>query len=303
MRVTGQIVAAVGVLLLAGCASSPAQPGASASGTCPVAPVRVVVSVNQWGDITSALGGACAQVDTIIADSKIDPHDYEPTPGDIAAFGSASVVVLNGVGYDAWAQKAVAALSTAPAVVDAGVVNSVSVGSNPHLWYRPDAVTATADAITAALTRAAPGAAAFLQQQHAAWLVAMKPYFDEVARVKAGVHGQSYGATESVFDYMAGAVGLVDKTPAGYRQAIANGSDPAPGDLNAFQTALSGKQMTVLIVNTQTAGAVTDQLRAAATGAGVPIVEVTETVPAGAASFQDWQISQLKALATALGIA
>ena len=302
MQTARRIAAAVGVLLVAGCASAPTQSGPSVSGTCPVTPVRVVVSVNQWGDITSALGAACAQVDTIIADSKIDPHDYEPTPGDISAFGSASVVVLNGVGYDAWAQKAVAALSTAPAVVDAGVVNSVALGSNPHLWYRPDAVTATADAITAALARAAPGAASFFQQQHASWLVAMKPYFDEVARVKAGVHAQSYGATESVFDYMAGAVGLVDKTPPGYRQAIANGSDPAPGDLNAFQTALTGKQMTVLIVNTQTAAAVTDQLRAAATGAGVPIVEVTETVPAGAVSFQDWQIHQLTALATALGI-
>jgi zinc/manganese transport system substrate-binding protein len=263
----------------------------------------VVVSVNQWGDIAAALGGACAQVDTIVADSKVDPHAYEPTPADIASFDGAALVLVNGVGYDAWAQKAVAAVSSTATVVDAGAVNSVSTGSNPHLWYDPSYVRATARAITAALQELAPAATAYFRAQHREWVGAMAPYDKEIERLKTAIDGQSYGASETVFDYMATTVGLVNKTPIGYQQATANGSEPAPGDLDAFLTALRDRQMNVLVFNTQTSGAIPDQLKAAATSAGVPIVDVTETVPAGYASFQDWQVSQLKALAVALGIA
>jgi zinc/manganese transport system substrate-binding protein len=303
MHVRTTLGAVLCAALLAACGSGSAAPsdGAAASGSCPATPVRVVVSVNQWGDIASALGGACAQVDTIIADSKIDPHDYEPTPGDIAAFQGTGLVVLNGAGYDAWAGKAVDAASPRPSVVDASVVSSVADGGNPHVWYRPDAVMATAAAITAALSRLAPQASSYFATRHAAWLSAMKPYLDEVAHLKAAMRGQTYGATESVFDYLAAAVGLVDRTPAGYRQAIANGSDPSPGDLYAFLTALHDKEMTVLVYNTQTSSAVTDQLRDAAGAAGVPVVEITETVPSGV-SFPDWQLGQLEALASALGV-
>jgi zinc/manganese transport system substrate-binding protein len=47
---------------------------------------------------------------------------------------------------------------------------------------------------------------------------------------------------------------------------------------------------------------VPDQIRSAAEQAGVPVVEVTETVPPGAESFEDWQVDQLTSLAKALGV-
>ena len=58
----------------------------------------------------------------------------------------------------------------------------------------------------------------------------------------------------------------------------------------------------VLIYNTQTEGSVPEQIRAAAESAGVPVVEVTETVAPGADSFEAWQVAQLTALAKALGV-
>ena len=56
----------------------------------------------------------------------------------------------------------------------------------------------------------------------------------------------------------------------------------------------------MLIYNTQTEGSVPEQIRAAAERAGVPVVEVTETVPPGAQSFEAWQVDQLDCLAKAL---
>ena len=119
--------------------------------------------------------------------------------------------------------------------------------------------------------------------------------------MKAVATGKTYAATESVFDDMAAAVGLVDLTPEGYRAAAANESDPAPADVNAFEELLRGGTVDVLIVNTQTEGSLPAQLRSVAENAGVPIVEVTETVPPGESSFVTWQVDQLKALRAALG--
>ena len=45
-----------------------------------------------------------------------------------------------------------------------------------------------------------------------------------------------------------------------------------------------------------------EQLRSAAEAAGIPVVEVTETVAPGAKSFEAWQVDQLTALAKALGV-
>ena len=68
-----------------------------------------------------------------------------------------------------------------------------------------------------------------------------------------------------------------------------------------FQEALADRTVAVLVFNTQTEGAITDQVRDEADRAGVPVVDVTETVPSGSRSFVSWQVGQLRRLAAALG--
>lgn len=101
---------------------------------------------------------------------------------------------------------------------------------------------------------------------------------------------------------MAAACGLKDLTPTGYQNATANESEPAPGDIAAFNKELTSKAMNVLIYNTQTEGSVPNQLVATANSAKVPVVDVTETMPADATSFEQWQIAQLQQLSNALGL-
>ena len=64
----------------------PAPP--SAAPPARPSPVKVVVTVDQWGDIVEQLGGDCTEVTTIINGGDVDPHDYEPTPADNAAVRS-----------------------------------------------------------------------------------------------------------------------------------------------------------------------------------------------------------------------
>ncbi|KAA0116836.1 metal ABC transporter solute-binding protein, Zn/Mn family [Mycolicibacterium sp. P9-22] len=320
---------AAGLLLvlpvaLSACGSSDQStpPPTAAQGDCPTTPVDVVVSVDQWGKIVSSLAGACADVTTVLSGSSVDPHDFEPAPSDAAAFEGAQLVVINGGHYDEWAAKL--AESTAP---DAPVVDAMAIlagdhqghdheepgaeepgheghsdGTNPHSWYSPVAVTDVATAVTAELTRLSPAAGEYFSARHAEFTSALQPYRDLIAEIKAGATGKSYAATESLFDDMAAELGLANRTPQGYQVASSNESDPSPADLDAFLRLLSDRGVDVLIYNTQTEGSVPEQLRAAAEAAGVPVVDVTETVPPGAPTFEAWQVDQLTTLAEALGV-
>ncbi|OBG81904.1 ABC transporter substrate-binding protein [Mycobacterium sp. E802] len=288
---------------LVACGSEGTQPP-EAGGDCVTTPVNVVVSVDQWGDIVSALGGDCAKVTTVLAGSSVDPHDFEPSPADAAKFQGAQLVVVNGGHYDEWAAKL--AQSTAP---DAVVVTATGDHdhaddhtANPHAWYNPAAVTGLADTVTDELSQLAPQAKEYFAQRRAEFTTAMQPYQQLITDIKTKASGKRYAATEAVFDDMAAAVGLINATPAGYQAASSNETDPSPADLDAFLRLLADHGVDVLIYNTQTEGSLPQQIRAAAESAGVPVVDVTETVPPGADSFETWQVGQLGALAEALGV-
>jgi zinc/manganese transport system substrate-binding protein len=268
---------------------------------CPGEVVDVVVSVGQWADVVHRLGGDCATVTTIVASGAVDPHDFDPGTADLAAFTDADLVVLNGAGYDTWASDAVATLDPRPAVVSAADVSHVpDQGADPHIWYDPEAVRTTAAAITGELSALSPDSADYLADQATAWQEDLQPYLAAIDSLRATAAGRSFAATEPVFDRMAAAIGLVDATPEGYRRASSNDSDPAPGDLTAFEAALGDGSVDALVYNTQTSGSVPDQLRAAAERAGVPVVEVTESPADTNGSFVAWQLAQLSQLSDAL---
>jgi zinc/manganese transport system substrate-binding protein len=304
---TAATLTALAVLALSACSAGGAGTGPSVAtgdpSACPGKVVDVVVSVGQWGDLVRKLGGACATVTTIVSSAAIDPHDFEPGTADLAAFSAADLVVLNGADYDHWAQAAVSTLDPRPSVVDAAQVAGVPAhGADPHLWYSPDIVDRMSTSVSKALAdRAGVKASAYLASRAASWVEERTPYVDAIHRVAAVAAGHTFAATEPVFDRMAAALGLTDATPEGYRRAASNGSDPAPGDLTAFEAALAGGGIDVLVFNTQTRGTVPDQLRAAAQRAEVPVLEVSESPPDAKGSFVAWQVDQLTALADALG--
>ena len=296
---------AAAVVCLAACTDGAGDRASSvASGdpdACPGEVVDVVVSVGQWGDVVRSVGGDCANVTTIVASGAVDPHDYEPGTADLAAISEAELVVVNGADYDHWAADAVESQDPTPALLSVATLVDVPEGGDPHLWYEPEAVHALAPALADALARLSPDAADYFEEQAAAWQAGLRRYIDAVLALGSSVSGRTYAATETVFDRMAAALGLVDATPEGYRRSVSNDSEPSPGDLAAFETALGDGSIDVLVYNTQTTGSVPEQLRAAAEKAGVPVVEVSESAGDANGSFVAWQLAQLTALSGALG--
>jgi zinc/manganese transport system substrate-binding protein len=243
-------------------------------------------------------------VTTVVASAAIDPHDFEPSVADIAAFSDAQLVVVNGSGYDNWAVTAAENVDQPPVVVEAAEVAGAAAGdgdADPHLWYEPDAVAAVSASVSRRLAEMSPDAADYFAERGTAWTAELDDYLAAIDDVRAAAQGRTYAATESVFDRMAAAAGLTDATPEGYRRAASNESDPAPGDLTEFEEALADGSIDVLLYNTQTSGSIPEQLRGTAEDADVPVVEVTESPADTDGSFLEWQLDQLAALSDALG--
>jgi zinc/manganese transport system substrate-binding protein len=82
--------------------------------------------------------------------------------------------------------------------------------------------------------------------------------------------------------------------------AVAEGTDPPASAVVTFQNQISASQIKVLIYNVQTATAVTTNVKALAAAHHVPSAGVSETLVPEKATFQDWQLNQLRSLDAAL---
>lgn len=264
--------------------------------------VRIVAAENFWGSIAAQLGGTRASVRSIIVNPAQDPHAYEPTPADARALALAQLTIVNGAGYDPWAPKLLAADSTVGRVVlDVGALLAPGHGGNPHYWYDPGGVDAVAGAITAELTKLDPKDEPYFAQRHALFeRLGLKRYHALIARIKARYAGIPVGASESIFAPLAPALGLRLITSQRFMNATSEGTDVTAQDARAAQGQIMGHEVEVWIYNHQNATPEVQRLNALARAARIPIATVTETLSPPTASFEQWQVAQLQALARAL---
>jgi zinc/manganese transport system substrate-binding protein len=261
--------------------------------------VAVVAAENFYGDIARQIGGDKVNVVSIMNNPEQDPHLFETTPGIVRQIADAQIVIFNGANYDAWMEKLLAAAPRPNRIViNAAQLTGAKPGDNPHLWYAPRTMPAVAKAITEAFGKADAANA----NDYALRLVATLASFERinlrVALMKSRHAGQPVTATEPVFGPMADALGLTVRNQR-FALAMMNDTEPSARDVAAFENDLKGKKVKLLLYNSQVSEKLTQRLRDIANKAKVPVVGVSETLPANT-SFQDWMLGQLDAVDKAL---
>lgn len=298
--------AALSVAVLAtttGCGGGSTNSASSSSTGAAAGPKLVVVStINAWGSIASQLGGDRVQATSLITNPDTDPHDYQPAAGDARSVATARVVVENGIGYDAWADKLIASSPNPQrTVINVGDTVGVPKDGNPHQWYSPDSVNKVIDAITNAYKAADPADASYFDQQRQQYLdQGLAKYHQEINTIKSTYGGTPIGASESIVSPLSEALGLQLLTPAEFLKAISEGTDPSPADKATIDQQIASKAIKVYVFNSQNS---TPDIQAqvdAAKKQGIPVTTVTETLAPATATFQDWQSTQLSQLADAL---
>ncbi|MGW6692530.1 metal ABC transporter solute-binding protein, Zn/Mn family [Rhodococcus sp. NPDC054953] len=315
-------LAAVTVLGLSAC-------GTAASDAAGDGRIQVVASTNVWGSVATAVAGEHADVTALIDEPSADPHSYEASPRDAAALTDADLVVHNGGGYDEFIDDILAALPDKPAVTAVDLLGIESDlhagddhaghdtaapaddteagdghghshgGSNEHVWFDVPTVDSVAHRVATELAALDPANAAAYTANAEAFHGKLHSVADVTAGIAARHPGTAIAQTEPIAHYLLAAAGLRDETPADFTRAIEEGNDPPPAAIAATRDLLAGKKVSVLVYNGQTEDKVTRSIREVAEAAGIPVVEVTETLPDGI-DYVQWQIGTAERLAQAL---
>jgi zinc/manganese transport system substrate-binding protein len=282
-------------LLSAGCGATAQSAGGSG-------PLQVVAAENFWGSIAAQLGGDRVRVSSIIVNPATDPHSYQPTAGDARTIAGARLAIVNGIGYDAWASKLLAAdQPSGQSVLDVGHVLGLRDGDNPHQWYDPASVQRVIDQLTADYQRLDPAHSSYFQLQRTSFEQrARAGYHELIAQISSRYAGVPVGASESIFAPLAPALGLRLATPAGFMKAVAEGTDPTASDKTTADAQTKTKAIKVWVYNSQNTTPDVSRLTAEAHAAGIPVTTVTETLAPASATFQQWQSAELRSLEQAL---
>ena len=288
-----KLCSAVAAAVVMGSVAAAPAPAADAK-------VAVVAAENIYGDIAAQIGGAHIALTSLISNPAQDPHLFEASPTTVRMIADARIVIVNGADYDPWMEKLI---KTAPnprrGVVSAAAVMERKPGDNPHLWYDPATMPRVAEAIAATLTAADPAHAADYAVNLNTLLGSLKRIDARVAELRGKYKGMPVTATEPVFGLMAQAIGLANRNER-FQLAMMNGTEPTAHDLAEFERDLKEHRVKALIYNAQVSEPLTTRLRDLAAASKIPVVAVTETLPAGL-HFQDWVLAELGTLDKALG--
>jgi zinc/manganese transport system substrate-binding protein len=296
----GLIAVAVSIAVLGACGSSSksSQPAAGkASGQV----LQVVAAENFWGNIASQIGGSHVSVKSIIADPNADPHAYEPTPADGRSVASAQMVIVNGLGYDPWAPKLLAADPGHPTVLTVGDLLGLKDGDNPHRWYNPADVQTVINALVTNFSKLDPADAGYFNSQRTEFnTVAMKQYNDLLSQIKTQYSGVPVGASESIFSMLAPALGLNLITPYPLLRAVSEGTDISAADKTTVDGQIKNHQIRIYVYNSQNTTPDIQAQLAEAKSLSIPTATITETLIPPTGTYQAWQAGQLQGILTAL---
>lgn len=153
---------------------------------------HVLATTTVVGDIAQNVAGGRLTVETLLPRGA-DPHEYQLTPQDTTKIAESTLLIANGVNYEAWLQETLQNAGGQRTVVIAtdGLTKRTSAeGEDPHMWMDPNNVIQYVENIRAALTQADPGGAAEYQANAAAYTANLRELdtwiFGQVDQIPAG---------------------------------------------------------------------------------------------------------------------
>ena len=285
-------------ILTAGCAGG----GADASSSSKPAVVNAIGAENEYANVVSQIGGRYVRVSSILNNPNTDPHTFESSPRVAEEVSAAQLIVQNGVGYDTFMNK-IESASPDPArkvIVVQNVLGLPDSTPNPHLWYDPKTMPATAKVMVKDLSALQPAHAAYFQANLEKFDASLAPWLSAIAAFKARYGGTAVATTEPVADYLLEAMGTVNKTPFRFQADIMNGVDPAPQDVSLEDGFFTNHTVKVFCYNQQVVDSLTTSIRLNASKAGVPVVGVYETMPTPGYDYQSWMLAEVHAIQRAV---
>ena len=197
--------------------------------------LKVVASFTILADLVAAVGGERIELATLVGADK-DAHTYQPTASDSRLVAGAQVLVINGLGFEPWADRLAAAASFRGrrVVATADVPRArhlagehhhdgkgADAGADPHMWHDVALARRYVAAIARGLAEADPAGAGDYRRRAEAYdrrLADLDAWVrQQIATVPAAKRRVITG--HDAFHYFARAYGVTFRAPQGLSTA------------------------------------------------------------------------------------
>jgi ABC-type Zn uptake system ZnuABC Zn-binding protein ZnuA len=149
----------------------PAQQGPKA------ARLNILAVETSLADIAQNVVGDRSEVDALMP-IGVDPHGFEPTPGDVTRLVNADVLITNGAGLETSLDKLIQGVGGEHQVIEASAGLTARIGHegevDPHFWLDPNYVVRYVENIREGLIRADPEGSATYTANAAAYTAQLR---------------------------------------------------------------------------------------------------------------------------------
>jgi len=196
-------------------------------------PLIVVATTTQVGDFARHVAGDRATVTTLVKANQ-DPHEFEPTPGDVAAVARSRIAFKSGAGIDDWLDGVLQNAGGSRSIVDlsqSATLRTAGGEADPHYWLDATNVEALIPAVRDALSTVDPEGAATYAANADNYLTELRALDREIMDSIASIPAErrKFVADHDAFRYFTEHYGLMFF--GSVLRGLSTDREPTPGQL------------------------------------------------------------------------
>lgn len=273
----------------------------------------IVATTNVWANVAEQIAGDNFVVTALITDSAQDPHSFEASARDQLAVSESSIFIMNGGGYDEFAEVLATAAKVEPFNVyelhegehgaehteehsgEAGHEEDHAHDGSDHIWYDLHVAELTAEFLASKMSELQPENAAEFTANAEAFVAEIALLEERVAAFGANLN---YFEAHPLATLLFTELGFTNVTPEGFAEAEEAGLEPSVKIMSDATTLIEQNKIDFLAVNRQVTSPSLEKLKTLAEEKSVAVLTFDELLGDGQ-SYQDWFAAVLTELEAA----
>jgi zinc transport system substrate-binding protein len=220
------VLTGLAIVFIAGCGKQAANTGGK---------MIVAASIAPLADFSRQVGGDRVEVELLVPPGS-NPHVYQVQPAQMALLSKASVLVLNGLALEFWANNVIDAANNPKLIVvrtaeGLSIIDHSEEGGqgNPHVWVDPIDAIHQVEKIRDAFSKADPSHASEYAANAAGYISKLRKLDGDIRSEVAKFKSKSFVTFHPTWVYFAKRYGLVEAATI----EPSPGKEPSPRDIAA----------------------------------------------------------------------
>ena len=280
----------------------------------------IVATTNVWANVAEQIAGDNFVVTALITDPAQDPHSFEASARDQLSVSESSIFIMNGGGYDEFAEVLATAAKVEPFNVyelhegehgaehsqehsdehseegehagEDGHEGEHAHDGSDHIWYDLHVAELTAELLASKMSELQPENAAEFNANAEAFIAEIAALEERVAAFGSNLN---YFEAHPLATLLFNELGFTNVTPEGFAEAEEAGLEPSVKIMNEATALIEQNKIDFLAVNRQVTSPSLERLKTLAEEKSIAVLTFDELLGDGQ-SYQKWFAAMLTEL-------